>query len=275
MEKELLKFKNLDREYKLLLGRKSTLTRMIEKRYKKLKPLLKEVKKLRNEVEPLEDELIILKSKTNSSFIHYSGLNYHYRIGMNNGNFGIWNTQDIDIINASCLDNTYTNFNNVISFNYTANNIYPTINLNGSIISSSNLRINNITTYVDNNQDYQMRVFGNIKIDGIVMSASDIRLKTNINKIENALDKISKLNGVTYCKKEGKAKETGLIAQEVEEIIPEGVSKYYNNDIEYKSIQYERIIPYLTGSIQYLENLLQIQNKRIEDLEFKLNNMNK
>lgn len=63
MEKELLKFKNLDREYKLLLGRKSTLTRMIEKRYKKLKPLLKEVKKLRNEVEPLEDELIILKSK--------------------------------------------------------------------------------------------------------------------------------------------------------------------------------------------------------------------
>ena len=199
------------------------------------------------------DNFIILKSKTNSSFIHYSGLNYHYRIGMNNGNFGIWNTQDIDIINASCLDNTYTNFNNVISFNYTANNIYPTINLNGSIISSSNLRINNITTYVDNNQDYQMRVFGNIKIDGIVMSASDIRLKTNINKIENALDKISKLNGVTYCKKEGKAKETGLIAQEVKEVIPEVV---YEDENGYLNIAYGNLLGLVIEAIKELKVLI-------------------
>jgi len=62
------------------------------------------------------DNFIILKSKTNSSFIHYSGTNNHYRIGMNNGNFGIWNTKDINIINATYLDNNYINFSNVISF---------------------------------------------------------------------------------------------------------------------------------------------------------------
>jgi hypothetical protein len=63
MGHELTKFDKLDKEYKKLLGRKSTLSKMIERRYEILKPLLSEVKKLRNEIEPLEDELIILKSK--------------------------------------------------------------------------------------------------------------------------------------------------------------------------------------------------------------------
>lgn len=200
------------------------------------------------------DNFIILKSKTNSSFIHYSGTNNHYRIGMNNGNFGIWNTKDINIINATYLDNNYTNFSNVISFNYNNNDIYPTINLDGKIISSSNLQINNITTYVNNELNYQMRVFGNIKIDGIVMSASDNRLKRNINKIENALDKISKLNGVTYTKiGNDKLKETGLIAQEVKEVIPEVV---YEDENGYLNIAYGNLLGLVIEAIKELKVLI-------------------
>jgi hypothetical protein len=60
---ELTKFEKLDRDYKILLGRKSTLGRMIEKRKKKLQPLLLEVKSIREEIEKCEDELNSLKER--------------------------------------------------------------------------------------------------------------------------------------------------------------------------------------------------------------------
>jgi seryl-tRNA synthetase len=60
---ELTKFDKLDKDYKKLLGRKSTLMRMIQKRNKELLPLVKEVKKLKNEIEGFEEELDSLKSK--------------------------------------------------------------------------------------------------------------------------------------------------------------------------------------------------------------------
>ena len=63
MPKELTKFENLDREYRQLLGRKSTLMRMIKRRNEMLAPLLKEVNKLKDEIRPLEEELGSLKFK--------------------------------------------------------------------------------------------------------------------------------------------------------------------------------------------------------------------
>jgi hypothetical protein len=63
MPKELTKFENLDREYRQLLGRKSTLMRMIKRRNEMLAPLLKELNKLKDEIRPLEEELGSLKSK--------------------------------------------------------------------------------------------------------------------------------------------------------------------------------------------------------------------
>ena len=63
MRHEYKKFDELEKDYKKLLGRKSTLVRMIEKRNKELLPLVKEVKRLRNEIEGFEEELDSLKSK--------------------------------------------------------------------------------------------------------------------------------------------------------------------------------------------------------------------
>ena len=60
---EYTKFDNLEREYRQLLGRKSTLMRMIKRRNEILAPLLKEVNKLKDEIKPLEEELGSLKSK--------------------------------------------------------------------------------------------------------------------------------------------------------------------------------------------------------------------
>lgn len=63
MGHEYKKFDKLEKDYKQLLGRKSTLVRMIEKRNKELLPLVKEVKKLRNEIEGFDEELESLKIK--------------------------------------------------------------------------------------------------------------------------------------------------------------------------------------------------------------------
>jgi len=60
---EYTKFDNLEREYRQLLGRKSTLMRMIKRRNEMLAPLLKEINKLKDEIKPLEEELGSLKSK--------------------------------------------------------------------------------------------------------------------------------------------------------------------------------------------------------------------
>ena len=58
-----------------------------------------------------------------------------------------------------------------------------------------------------------------------ITTGSDKRIKENINMIENALDKIDKLNGVSYFNKLSKSNEIGLIAQDVKEIIPEVVTE--------------------------------------------------
>jgi hypothetical protein len=57
------KFNKLDREHKQLLGRERTLKRMIERRMIILNPLLIEVNKLRKDLEPIEDELEVVKKK--------------------------------------------------------------------------------------------------------------------------------------------------------------------------------------------------------------------
>tara|TARA_Y100000816_G_scaffold62726_1_gene41429 strand:+ start:3128 stop:4996 length:1869 start_codon:yes stop_codon:yes gene_type:complete len=65
---------------------------------------------------------------------------------------------------------------------------------------------------------------GNGTFNANVTAYSDYRIKEDIKTIDNALDKVSKLRGVEYTRKETKAREIGVIAQEVKEIVPELVA---------------------------------------------------
>ena len=65
---------------------------------------------------------------------------------------------------------------------------------------------------------------GNGVFNANVSAYSDLRLKEDVKTIDNALDKVSKLRGVEYTRKETKAREIGVIAQEVKEIVPELVT---------------------------------------------------
>jgi hypothetical protein len=93
--------------------------------------------------------------------------------------------------------------------------------------------------------------------DIVAFSSSDIRWKTNIKNIDSPLDKISKLNGVTFDWIEdepihgNKGHDIGVIAQEVEKVLPEIVD---TRDSGMKAVKYEKLIPLLIESIKDQQN---------------------
>jgi len=89
---------------------------------------------------------------------------------------------------------------------------------------------------------------GNYTASGSIDSASDLKLKTNVNTIENALDKVLKLRGVEFDRVDMEGHQIGLIAQEVEKIIPEVV---HGN--ETKSVSYGNLVGLLIEAIKELK----------------------
>jgi len=107
--------------------------------------------------------------------------------------------------------------------------------------------------------------------DIVAYSSSDRRWKENIKPIENALDKVSKIGGYEFDWKElteeekvtqhgNEGHDVGVIAQEIEEILPEVVTTRENG---YKGVKYEKIVPLLIESIKDLK-------AEIEELKGKL-----
>jgi len=81
---------------------------------------------------------------------------------------------------------------------------------------------------------------------------SSIAFKENLMPIENALEKILSLQGYLYDRRDGSRKsEPGLIAEDVEQIIPEVVTK--DRDGNPESIAYQRLVTYLIESIKDLK----------------------
>jgi len=87
--------------------------------------------------------------------------------------------------------------------------------------------------------------------------SSDERLKDNIKKIENPIDKLENINGVEFDWipmegiHENEGHDVGVIAQEVEKVIPEIVE---TRDNGYKAVKYEKIVPLLIESIKELKD---------------------
>lgn len=103
---------------------------------------------------------------------------------------------------------------------------------------------------------------GNVTAFG---STSDIKLKENIEVIPDALDKVKQLKGITFnYKKDGKI-STGLIAQDLEKVLPEAV--YESSDVDddedkHLAIRYGNTVGLLVEAIKELE-------ARVKELEGK------
>jgi len=99
--------------------------------------------------------------------------------------------------------------------------------------------------------------------DVVAFSTSDVRLKENIVPIPNAIEKIRKISGNTYdWKAELKdvhgyeGNDVGVIAQEVEEVLPQLVQ---DRDNGYKAVKYDKLVALLIEGIkeqqQHIDNL--------------------
>lgn len=119
-----------------------------------------------------------------------------------------------------------------------------------------------------------LTVNGGIRATGDVTAfySSDERLKENIKVIEDALEKISEVRGVTYDWKEGyediegkfdeyfrKESNAGIIAQDLEKAMPDSVRLRPNG---FKAVDYLGIIALLVASVNELR-------EKVEKLEGK------
>lgn len=124
--------------------------------------------------------------------------------------------------------------------------------------------------YDSNNTGYYLNPAStsNIKdltVTGTLTETSDIKLKSNIEKIPNALDKVSKISGYTYNKKGQEGRTSGIIAQEVEKVLPEVVSGNKT-----KSVAYANMVGLLVESIKELKDIVEEQSSEINVLKEKL-----
>jgi len=92
-----------------------------------------------------------------------------------------------------------------------------------NVISTSVMTLNNSGNIGigTTSPSYKLHVAGDIYATGNITGYSDERAKSDIQKIENALEKIEKLNGYTFTM--NNKRYTGMIAQEVLQVLPEAV----------------------------------------------------
>jgi hypothetical protein len=184
-------------------------------------------------------------SSTNGAHFYPSSVSYGaWRLsGSRNGYTGIacsYNSNDniIGMFDSGGNGGTYSQTSGTWHFYWHKNNACAGIN--GSSTSSA----------------YALYVTGGIYSSGDIVSASDERKKTNITPIKNALSKVLDLRGVTYNKlKLDKTAEErtdmGVIAQEIEKVVPEVV--HYAEDVDEYSVSYGNITALLIEAVKELK----------------------
>ena len=119
---------------------------------------------------------------------------------------------------------------------------------------------------VDSNKDItgyrNLTSTGTITATTNVTVSSDIRLKSNIETIDSALDKVKEMRGVYFDRHDDKAtRAVGVIAQEMQEIMPEVVATDDTED-KYLSVAYGNLVGVLIEAVKELSD-------KVEELEAK------
>ena len=123
--------------------------------------------------------------------------------------------------------------------------------------------------HLDGNNDMRLENDGDLHVDGDVIAfsstTSDMRLKDNIEPISDALSKVNALTGYTFTYEKDGRQSAGLLAQEVEEVLPSAVANrklplQKSDDNEYKTLEYNQTIALLVESIKELK-------QKVDELE--------
>lgn len=128
-----------------------------------------------------------------------------------------------------------------------------------------------IDFYVNGNNEMRLEADGDLQVDGDVIAfstaiASDERIKENIEQINNPIEKIKKIKGVTFdWRKTGKA-SGGIIAQDVQQVMPSIVKEV--NDLEmgtsHLTVDYNGIIGLLVETVKQQQKDIEILKSKID-----------
>ena len=106
--------------------------------------------------------------------------------------------------------------------------------------------------------------------DGEAMSVlgqlSSRRMKTNVRKLEDALDKVVELRGVTFDWKDSGRRDIGLIAEEVGKVVPEVVT-YEDNGVDAKSLDYAHLVALIIEAIKEQQRVIDDQHMELEEVK--------
>jgi hypothetical protein len=123
--------------------------------------------------------------------------------------------------------------------------------------------------FLNNGGNWSLRCdsSGNVTATGDVTAYSDARLKTNVNTIEGALEKVLQMRGVTYVRTDNNdtAEKVGVIAQEIQQVLPQVVNE---NTDGYLTVSYGNIVGVLIEAIKE-------QQAQIDELKAKLDGLTK
>ena len=120
----------------------------------------------------------------------------------------------------------------------------------------------NLSFYSFNAERARLESDGDLHVDGNVVAysttISDIRLKKDIAPIEDAVTKVQQLNGCTFTYLKDERKSAGLIAQDVEKVLPSAVIEdeavFHGEEGEtYKTVQYDQLIGLLVEAVKELK----------------------
>jgi hypothetical protein len=206
--------------------------------------------------------------------------------------------------------NVYRGNNSQTLYYTTTHRIPPTTNISASqpvsrteicagglqvISSSANKVVMERNTSATGAGSVMLEVAGSIEASGnITANTSDKRLKDILGKIDSPINKLKKLNGIIYKNNELSKKfnvyedrtQVGLLAQEVQEVLPEAVTrapfdtekdkegKPYKSKTgdDYLTIWYERVVPLLVEGIKELSERLELVEEENQKLKKDGNN---
>jgi hypothetical protein len=148
----------------------------------------------------------------------------------------------------------------------------PTVLTRMVITSQGNVGIGTVTPSV------HLQVAGDI-IANSIAGSSDARFKTNIIPIENPLQKVMQLRGVTFDWKTkefpnrtfSEKRSLGFIAQEVEQVVPEVVQTEKSSE-GYKSVQYDKVVALLVEAIKEQQQQIEQLQQKVKALTEKKGN---
>ena len=117
---------------------------------------------------------------------------------------------------------------------------------------------------LDSAVDMRLENDGDLHVEGNVIAysttISDERLKTDIVKIDSALDKVDQINGYTFTYTADGKKSAGVIAQEVQKVLPSAITESKlplkmgeDDETEYMTVQYDQLMGLMIEAIKELK----------------------